>query len=145
MKFKFRLQNVLLIKQKFEEQQKNEFMLAMQDLNIKEERLEALSIQLMDAIDYARKLRETNITVSELRSSDASIKYIEGQIVRQKEFVNRAKQKVEKEQEKLFEMMKERKTYEQLKEKEFEEYKIMMNAKEIAEIDELTSYTYGKE
>ena len=118
--------------------------MAMQELNTKEEELEGFNNELLNAIEYARDLRKTSISLNDLKTSDASIKYIEGLIARQKEVVEKARQKVAVEEGKLFEMMKERKTYEQLKEKEFEEYKLMMNAKEMIEIDELTSYSYGK-
>ena len=44
----------------------------------------------------------------------------------------------------LEEVMKERKTYEKLREKSFEEFKAEVNHEESKEVDELTSYTYGQ-
>ncbi|MGN0155958.1 MAG: flagellar FliJ family protein [Lachnospiraceae bacterium] len=46
--------------------------------------------------------------------------------------------------EKLQNAMQERKTQEKLYENAFEDFKKEVNAKESKEVDELTSYTYGK-
>ena len=144
MKFNFKLQNVLLIKQKFEEQQKNQFMIAKRELNAKEEFLEVLMSDYSAALEESKKSRIKKISVRELKEMDHKLKYSEDRIIRQKLLIQKAQEVVDIEQEKLFEIMKERKTYEQLKEKEFEEYKIAMNVKEMGEIDELTSYLNGK-
>ena len=53
-----------------------------------------------------------------------------------------AERKVENARQKLNNAMVERKTYEKLKEKAFEEFKIEVNAQEKKEIDELVSYKF---
>ena len=50
---------------------------------------------------------------------------------------------VEAARELLNEAMKERKTYEKLRERAFEEFKLEENRKEQKEIDELVSYRFG--
>ena len=58
--------------------------------------------------------------------------------------VKRAEEFLEKRRVKLSSVMQERKTHDRLKEKAFEAFIQEENARESKEIDELTSYTYGK-
>ncbi len=143
-KFSFRLENILEIKRKFEEQQKNEFMQAMKQLNVEETRLSELCEKREVVYEEAKKSREKTLQLRRLQESQQEIKFIEDAIKQQQIYVKRAKQRADKEQVKLAELMKERKTYEQLREREFEQYKLDMQAEEMKEIDELTSYQYGK-
>ncbi len=143
-KFIFRLENILDIKRKFEEQQKNEFMQAMKQLSIEEARLLELCNKRELVYINAKRSREQALQIRKLQESVQEIKYIEDAIKEQQKQVRRSKQRADKEQEKLAEMMKERKTYEQLREREFEQYKLDLQAEEMKEIDELTSYQYGK-
>ncbi len=143
-KFIFRLENILDIKRKFEEQQKNEFMQAMKQLSIEEARLLELCNKRELVYIKAKRSREQALQIRKLQESVQEIKYVEDAIKEQQKQVRRSKQRADKEQEKLAEMMKERKTYEQLREREFEQYKLDLQAEEMKEIDELTSYQYGK-
>ncbi|MFI3201680.1 MAG: flagellar export protein FliJ [Eubacteriales bacterium] len=143
-KFTFRLNNVLEIKRKFENQQKNEFMNAKRILNEEEEMLVELDNYSLDIYEKTKMNRKETLQVRELLHNQAEIKYIENRILDQKRAIVNAKKRADKEQEKFAEMMKERKTYEQLKEREFEQFKETLKADEMVEIDELTSYQYGQ-
>jgi len=57
--------------------------------------------------------------------------------------IKQREKEVEVAREHLNEAMKERKTYEKLREKAFDEFKVEENKKEQKEIDELVSYRYG--
>ncbi len=58
--------------------------------------------------------------------------------------VREAEKKVELARERLAEVMKERKSHETLKEKAFEQFLMDEKKQESKEVDELTSYTYGR-
>ncbi len=143
-KFSFRLQNVLTIKRKFEDQQKNQFMQAKRMLNQEEEILHQMNQHRVIIYEIAKRNRKSALQVRQLLENQAQVKYIEEQIVTQQGEVERASKRVAKEQEILTRLMRERKTYEQLREREFEEYKLALQAEEVKEIDELTSYRYGQ-
>ena len=58
-------------------------------------------------------------------------------------FLKQQEEKVAKARKKLDDAMKERKTYEKLKERAFEEFKLELNAAEQKEVDELVSFRHG--
>ena len=64
--------------------------------------------------------------------------------LKQKAEAKRKQEELEKAREKLQEYMMERKTHEKLKENAFEVFKQEINREESKEVDELTSYVYGK-
>ena len=143
-KFVYRMQNILNIKYKLEEQAKTEFMLANQKLQEEEKKLEQLQLRKLGYEEDARKMLTHNLQVDR-------IKEIQEAIVRMKEFIDLqmicvkdAQWEVEKKAAKLTEVMQERKAQEKLKEKSFENFLQEENAKESKEIDELVSFTYGK-
>lgn len=143
-KFIYRMQNILNIKYKLEEQAKTEFMLANQKLQEEEKKLEQLQLRKLGYEEDARQMLKHNLQVDR-------IKEIQEAIVRMKEFIDLqmicvkdAQWEVEKKAAKLTEVMQERKAQEKLKEKSFEIFLQEENAKESKEIDELVSFTYGK-
>ena len=143
-KFIYRMQNILNIKYKLEDQAKTEFMLANQKLQEEEKKLEQLQLRKLGYEEDARKMLTHNLQVDR-------IKEIQEAIVRMKEFIDLqmicvkdAQWEVEKKAAKLTEVMQERKAQEKLKEKSFENFLQEENAKESKEIDELVSFTYGK-
>ena len=69
---------------------------------------------------------------------------MDGFIEEQRRQVAAAAQKLERAREKLTEVMKERKTHENLKEKAFGQFLQEENRAESKMVDELTSYTYGQ-
>ena len=58
--------------------------------------------------------------------------------------VHKAERQLENVRKRLNEVMMERKTYEKLKEKKFEEFKQELLYEENKEVDELVSYAYSK-
>lgn len=143
-KFIYRMQSILDIKQKMEEQAKMEFAAARMRLNEEEEKLQYLIERKENYEQQGRELLKDSLHVrSIMENTDA--------IARMKEFVEQQQlvvRKVEKQldvaRERLKEAMQESKTHEKLKEKAFEAFVREENAKEAKEVDELTSYTYGQ-
>ena len=69
---------------------------------------------------------------------------LEEYIIDQQREVDKAIRILEKERQKLTEVMIERKSHEKLKENAFEQFLQDLNSAEGKEVDELTSYTYGQ-
>ena len=143
-RFRYRLQNVLNIKIKMEDQAKQEFSMAKINLDQEEEKLAALKVRKREYEEYARSLLNGVLNVQEIETNKSAIHIMDGYIADQQIEVNRAFQKLETARERMTEAMRERKTQEILREKAFEEFMREENSAEIKIIDELTSYTYGQ-
>lgn len=142
--FRYRLQNILNIKQQLETQAEMEFGLAQAKLNEEEVRLEALIARRDGYIEEGRRMRLDEIDVVKLAENERSVKVMEEFIEGQKEAVRLAERAVEAARVKLTEAMKEVKVQEKLREHAFEEFLEEQKAVEAKEIDELVSYKYGQ-
>lgn len=143
-KFIYRLQNVLDVKLKMEDQAKAVFGTAMAKLNEEEEKLEALIARREFYENEGRQARENVLNIMDMRDNTRALENLKEQIEQQELEVDRAARSVEIARAKLTEAVQERKIQEKLKENSFEEFKREINAAESKEIDELVSYTYGE-
>lgn len=143
--FKYRMQNILNIKNKLEEQAKNEFAAANRKLLEEEERLAVLRNRKAALEKKARELLAApSLDIQEIILNKSGIRKAEGRIEEQKKAIFLAKELLEKKRIKLMEVRMERRTHEILKENAFAEFLMEEKAAEGKEIDELTSYTYGQ-
>ncbi len=142
--FRYRLQNILNIKNQLETQAEMEFGLAQARLNEEEARLEALIARREGYIEEGRRLRLDELNVVKLAENERSVKVMEEFIEGQRENVRLAERAVETARVKLTEAMKEVKVQEKLREHAFEEFLEEQKAVEAKEIDELVSYKYGQ-
>lgn len=143
-KFIYRMQSILDIKAKMEEQAKAEFAAARIRLNEEEEKLQGLIQRKAAYEDQGRTLRKDNLKVMEIMENRDAIAMMEEFIAFQKNRVMKARELLEEARVKLQIAMQESKTQEKLKEKAFDEFMREENAREAKEIDELTSYTHGR-
>lgn len=143
-KFRYRMQNILNIKLKMENQARQDFAAAKLALDEEEEKLKALYLRKSGYEDEARRLLKGGLHVREIIENKEAILRMDDFINAQKQQVQAAETRLEQARKKLTEIMQERKTHETLREKAFEEFKSEEKRKESKEIDELTSYTYGQ-
>lgn len=143
--FRYRMQNILDIKSKMEEQAKNEFATAnlkvLQEQELLKERFQRKQHLEMEAVAL---LHEDTLNIRNIIQNKHGILKSEEAIEMQKQQVISAKQMREEKREQLTESMKERKTHEKLRENAFEEFLSDEKTAEGKEIDQLTSYTYGQ-
>ena len=137
------MQSILNIKEKLEEQAKNEFAAARMRLDEEEEKLRALEERKLFYEDEGRRLRESALNILDLNENKIAIDRMDEFIANQQIEVNRASALLEQARINLTNAMQEAQIQNKLKEKAFEEFKKEINAQEAKEIDELTSYTYG--
>lgn len=143
--FKYRMQNILNIKNKLEEQAKNEFAAANRRLLEEEERLSVLQSRKAALEKKARELLAApSLDIQEIILNKSGIRKADGRIEEQKKAIFLAKELLEKKRVKLMEVRMERRTHEILKENAFTEFLMEEKAAEGKEIDQLTSYTYGQ-
>ena len=143
-RFSFRLESILQIKIKLEEQAKMEFAAAKMRLNEEEDKLQALKDRKEAYEQELKRLYMGNLDVRRINSMSAAIEVTETQINTQAFAVKRAEKKVAVASDKLSTVMQERKSMEKLKENKLAEYMREYNEEESKQTDELISYQYGR-
>ena len=143
-KFKYRMQNILDIKNQMESQAKLEYAQARMVLNEEEEKLRKLHSRKNSYENEARRLLNDTLKVNKIIEIQQAIKRMDELIEEQVLSVRFAEKKMNEAEIKLTELMKERKTHENLREKALDEFVKEINASESKEIDQLTSYRFGK-
>ena len=96
---------------------------------------------------YEQSLKELLLKKLDLLKIDElqnAVMRMDEYIVAQQQEVDKAYRVLEKERQKLTEVMIERKSHEKLKENAFEQFLQDLNSAEGKEVDELTSYPYGQ-
>lgn len=141
-KFIFRMQGILNIKQKLEDQQRIVFAQAKARLNAEEEKLENLYKKKAEYIEKKTRDMAGGLNVHELILTENAIKGNDMQIEDQKKVIKRAEKAVLIEQEKLEVCIQERKMYEKLRENAMEEFRAEINYTEQMEINELVSFRH---
>jgi len=143
-KFVYRMQSILNIKEKMEEQAKLAFAAANQQLMAEEERLQRLVQRRIQYLAEGAVLRQSLLDPLKLRENVAALDYIKEAIADQRMRVKKAQEALERARLVLQEYRIERKTHEQLREAAFEEFKAELAKEESKEVDELVSYAYGQ-
>ncbi len=143
-RFRFSLQNVLDIKEKMETQSKQEFSAAVNALNEEEEKLDVLLLKKHNLEEEAVKLLSGNLNFRDIDDNQLARMQTDEAIKEQREAIKRAEDVLEKARVKMAEAVMERKTYEKLREKAFQEFVAEENRAEGKSIDELTSFTHGQ-
>lgn len=144
-KFIYKMQNILDIKYKLENQAKSEYAAAMAILQNERFKLEGIYADINKYEDELRILQSGMINVMELRECTEALEFKKRAAQAQEIVVQRSENRVERSKEKLNEVMVDRKTHEKLKEKAFEEFLKELSAQEIKEIDELVSFQYNNQ
>lgn len=136
------MESILSVKTKLEDQAKAEYGIETMKLREEEHKLTLLENrksgfeqQLFEAVSD----RLVILSIKRLEDSVENLKYnIKLQII----VIRKQEERVAQARAKLDNAMKERKIYEKLKEKAFEEFKTEVNAQEQKEIDQLVSFRF---
>lgn len=142
-KFRYRLQNILNIKQKLETQAQIAFGNANALYLEQQKILQGLMIRRSA---YERRLRELMsgpMDIQEVNHCRMAVDDLKVMVRRQMIEVQKAQKIMEAAREQLREAMQECKIHEKLRENAFEEFKRELAVAEMKEIDELVSYTYN--
>lgn len=143
-RFQYRMQSILNIKARLEDQAKMEFAQARRRLDEEEAKLAALQQRKSRYEEEGRLLREDKLHVQDILDNKEAILKMDEYIANQQIWVKKAENLLEEARIRLQEAIQEHKTYERLREKAFEDFLREENLRESKEIDELTSYTHGQ-
>lgn len=141
-KFVYRMQNILEIKEKLEAQEKAAYSVANARLMEEQEKLQGLLNRREGYEKRLKELQEGILDIKEIQACKRTINSMKLMIRDQMIAVHTAQRNLEMARRRLDEVMKERKTHENLKEKAFEAFKEELAAEEKKMTDELVSYTY---
>lgn len=142
-KFIFKLESILSIKMKLEDQAKAEYGLEVMKLREEEHKLSLLEKRKNGFEQQLFEALNDTLVVLIIKRLEDSVENLKYNIKIQISVIKRQEERVAKAHEKLDNAMKERKIYEKLKEKAFEEFKAEVNAQEQKEIDQLVSFRFG--
>ncbi len=142
-KFIYRFENVYNLKLKQEEQARINYGNMMAQLIEEENKLEVMLERQEQYMTDKRKLMSSKLQLLKIRECEAAIEQMKLMIKQQRLEIKRAENQVEIARKELNEAMIERKTYEKLKERDFEKFKLEYEKEERKEIDELVSYNYS--
>jgi flagellar FliJ protein len=143
-KFIFKLQSFLGVKEKIEEQKKNEYGKALNILEEEKNKKQELLNRQVSTISHLKQKINEGIKPSEIKQYNNFISYIENEITRQEEVIIKAQKLVDRKREELVNAMKDKKILEILKENEYIEYIKEEKKAEQKFIDELVSFKYNK-
>lgn len=144
-RFRYRMQNILNIKEKLEAQAKNEFAAANLELLEEQDILAQMLKHNRELEEESKSLRlRDSLSIKEIKDNTLSIELQKEKMKQQALRIHAAEKKVEQRRKVMVELMQEKKTHELLKERAFEQFLQEEKAAESKQIDELTSYTYGQ-
>ena len=141
-KFVYRVQNILELKQKIEEQEKANFGMATARFNEEQNKLRDLMIK---QAGYERRLKELSIgdiNIKEIKTCKSAITSMKVALRDQMFEVSKAQKAMENARKRLNTVMMERKMHEKLREHAFEEFLDEIDREESKITDELVSYSY---
>lgn len=144
-KFVYRMQNITDIKYKLENQAKIAYSQANAVLREEEAKLTSLAERKQGYDLRLKKLVEGKIDLAEIQSCKRAIETMKVLVRNQMLAVHTAERNVELAREHLEQLMVERKTQEKLREKAFDEFKQQLVYEDNKVVDELVSYTYGRD
>lgn len=142
-RFIFPMQNILDMKEKLEEQEKNQYSQANRRLQEAEAEQEALALRLEREKEKLQEDISASLNIKEIRRREEAVEILRMYVRQQMLVVKQREKEVEVARERLNEAMKERKTFEKLREHALEKFRIEENLREQKEVDEIVSYRYS--
>ena len=142
-KFIYKMESILQIKYKMEEQAKTAYGNAHARLIKEQKKLEELVEKRQYYEDKLTNLMHSKLKILDIKQCENDIEIMKYYIKLQQVEVKKAEQQLEAARIRLNDAMVERKTHENLKEKAFEAFMLEYEAEQRKEIDELVSFQYN--
>lgn len=142
-KFIYRMQNILNIKLRLETQAKTEYAENAARLAAEEEKMHHLASRRQQYENEDKQSAMNRVNIASIKQSNESMAVMKELMTQQAVRIRIAQKNLDRARDKLNLAMQERKIYEKLREKAFEEFKQELNAQEKKEIDELVSFNYN--
>ncbi len=142
-RFRYRMQNILELNEKLEDQQKASFAMANAKLQEEQKILQELMLKKASYEQRVKDYATGMVDILEIQRCKEGVRVTDLQIRTQMTEIRKAQRIVDVERTKLNEAMQARKTQEKLKEKAFDVFLKEVAAEENKVTDELISFKYG--
>ncbi len=142
-RFRYRMQNILTLNEKLEDQQKVAFAQANSRLLDEQKVLQELLLRKASYEQRVKQYASGDVNIKEIARCKEGVRVTDILIRSQMIEIRKAQRLVDVERTKLNEAMQAKKTQEKLKEKAFEKFKAELAAEENKVTDELISFKYG--
>ena len=142
-KFRYRMQNILDIKAKLEEQAKITYGIAQQKYMAEQEKLQEMVVRRAGYERKLKKLMDGPMDLHEIQITRQAAESMRILVRRQMVEVHKKELELEAARKALTEVMQERKMHEKLKEKAYEEFLAEQDHEERLAVDQLVSYNYN--
>ena len=140
MGFRFKLQRVLDLKLKQEDEKKNQIATLMQAIKTKEDELEALSSEKKQKEFSLNDNRKRGISILEIRNINQYLLFLDKKINTLRFEISSLESNLNQKRLEYLELQKERKTFEKLKEKDYEKYLYNEKKEEEKMIDQIVTF-----
>jgi len=139
-RFYFRMESILNVREKIEEQKKQEYSNALNELHREISIKEKLTEESNELIHLLRSKIHDSIALNEIIFYNNYGNFLKRKIIKQEENVKLAYEKAEKKRQELIEASRQKKMLEKLKEKHWFNFLDDENKKEQRSIDEVVSF-----
>lgn len=140
MGFRFKLQRVLDLKLKQEDEKKNQIATLMQAIKTKEDELEALINEKKQKEFSLNDNRKRGISILEIRNINQYLLFLDKKINTLRFEISSLESNLNQKRLEYLELQKERKTFEKLKEKDYEKYLYNEKKEEEKMIDQIVTF-----
>ena len=140
MGFRFKLQRVLDLKLKQEDEKKNQIETLMQAIKTKEDELEALISEKKQKEFSLNDNRKRGISILEIRNINQYLLFLDKKINTLRFEISSLESNLNQKRLEYLELQKERKTFEKLKEKDYEKYLYNEKKEEEKMIDQIVTF-----
>ena len=145
MAYKFRLQKVLDVKEKEEDNKKNEMSLVNFEIEKAKKQLTELYDELEENYKDRQDKNSNGSSIQELLELNKYIDYLKNTAIRQKiEEIDILQKNLEGKKEEFIDIRRQRKSYENLKDKDYHKFLEKESKDEEKIIDEIVSFTARK-
>ncbi len=142
-KFRYRMQNILNIKEKLEEQAKITYGIAQQKYAAEQEKLQEMVIRRTRYERNLKKLMDGPLDLHKIQITRQATESMKVLVRRQMVEVHKAELELDASRKALTEVMQERKMHEKLRERAFTDFLKEQEHEEGLAVDQLVSYTYN--
>ena len=140
MGFRFKLQRLLDLKLKQEDEKKNQIATLMQAIKTKEDELEALISEKKQKEFSLNDNRKRGISILEIRNINQYLLFLDKKINTLRIEIRSMESNLNQKRQEYLELQKERKTFEKLKEKDYEKYLYNEKKEEEKMIDQIVTF-----
>ena len=144
MKYKFKFQRILDVKETQEENKKNQIAEVRAKIAELDSKVKELEMMRKEWSDSLKNSLDTGLTIKEIREAKQYEEAIDNRIIQVKKEIEVQEVILNKKREEYLELRKEKKSFESLKEKDFDRYKYAEMKKEEALVDQIVTFNKFK-